>query len=515
MNTEWRKYAPICLIVSLAALVFSAGYYFVVRKFDIPLQVGLTIIIIGIALFAVLDPERVRAFFTGRQVKYGSNSVIFTIAVLGILVVVNFLGYKYSTKWDLTEDKDNTLAPETIQALKTLPGKVSAIAFFSPQTPRTQADGLLSNLKANSSGNFDYKFVDPVADPITANQYKITTDGTIVLTLNNQTEQVKLVSEEEVVTSIIKLINPTQHAVYFLTGHGEHDPMATDDASFGQVKTVLESKNYLVNTLNLIANPSIPTNAEEIIIAGPQKPLSADEVKLLKQFVDGGKSIIVLEDPTILTQFGTDPDPLAVYLQTDWGIDLSNDFVVDPNSQTPSQAVANEYGDHPIVKKLAGMITIFPSSRSVVAAQTPPQNVTLTSLVLTAQTAWGEMDLAGLQQNKVNYDAGIDVAGPVPLAVAGSNSATNGRVVVIGNSNFAITKNYSAYGNGDFMINSIDWAAQQDKLISLTPKKVTQRILVPPQNIVMNLLVLGSIFLMPGLILIAGIVVWVQRKKRG
>jgi ABC-type uncharacterized transport system involved in gliding motility auxiliary subunit len=125
------------------------------------------------------------------------------------------------------------------------------------------------------------------------------------------------------------------------------------------------------------------------------------------------------------------------------------------------------------------------------------------------------MDLAGLQQNKVNYDAGIDVAGPVPLAVAGSNSTTNGRVVVIGNSNFAITKNYSAYGNGDFMINSIDWAAQQDKLISLTPKKVTQRILVPPQNIVMNLLVLGSIFLMPGLILIAGIVVWVQRKKRG
>lgn len=515
MKTEWRKYAPICLIVSLAALVFSAGYYFVVRKIDIPLQIGLTFIIVGIALFAVLDPERVRAFFTGRQAKYGSNVVIFTIAVLGILVVVNFLGYKYSTKWDLTEDKDNTLAPETIQALKTLPGKVNAIAFFSPQIPRTQADALLSNLKANGSGNFDYKFVDPVADPITANQYKITTDGTIVLTLNNLTEQVKLVSEEEVVTSIIRLINPTKHAVYLLTGHGEHDPMATDDTSFGQVKTVLESKNYLVNSLNLIANPSIPSDAEEIIIAGPQKPLSADEVKLLKQFVDGGKSIIVLEDPTILTQFGTDPDPLAEYLKTDWGIDLSNDFVVDPNSQTPSQAVANEYGDHPIVKKLAGMITIFPSSRSVVASQTPPQNVTLTSLVLTAQTAWGEMDLAGLQQNKVNYDAGIDVAGPVPLAVAGSNSSTNGRIVVVGNSNFAITKNFSAYGNGDFMINSIDWAAQQDKLISLTPKKTTQRILVPPQNIVMNLLVLGSIFLMPGLILIAGIVVWVQRKKRG
>ncbi len=88
-----------------------------------------------------------------------------------------------------------------------------------------------------------------------------------------------MVSEEEIVTSIIKLINPTKHAVYFLTGHGEHDPMASDDTSYGQVKTVLESKNYVVNTLNLIANPIIPSDAEEIIIAGPQKPLSTGEVE--------------------------------------------------------------------------------------------------------------------------------------------------------------------------------------------------------------------------------------------
>lgn len=515
MKTEWRKYAPIGLLVSLTAFIFSAAYYFVVRKFDIPFQIGLTFIVIGIAFYAILDPEKVRAFFTGRQVRYGSNSIVLIIAILGILIVVNFLGNKYSTKWDLTEDKENTLAPETIQALKTLSGKVTAIAFFSPQYPREQAEGLLSNLKTNGSGNFDYQFIDPVADPITANKYGITTDGTVVLSLNDQTEQVKLVSEEEIVTSVIKLINPTLHAVYFLTGHGEHDPLATDDTSYGQVKTVIESKNYVVSTLNLIANPAIPTDAEEIIIAGPQKPLSTGEVELLKQFVDGGKSIIVLEDPTPLTKFGTDPDPLTAYLQSDWGIGLSDDFVIDPNSQTPSQAVANEYGDHPIVKKLSGMITIFPSARSVVASQTPPENITLTTLVLTAQQAWGEADLAGLQQNIANYEAGIDVAGPVPLAVAGSNTTTNGRIVVIGNSNFAITKNFTAYGNGDFMVNSIDWAAQQDKLINLTPKKTTQRLLVPPQNLVMNLLVLGSLFLMPFLILIAGISVWIQRKKRG
>ena len=100
-----------------------------------------------------------------------------------------------------------------------------------PSIHANRQKALLSNLKTNSSGNFDYQFIDPVADPITANKYSITTDGTIVLLLNDQIEQVKLVSEEEIVTSIIKLINPTKHAVYFLTGHGEHDPLGTDDTA--------------------------------------------------------------------------------------------------------------------------------------------------------------------------------------------------------------------------------------------------------------------------------------------
>lgn len=515
MKPEWRKFAPICLFVSLAAIVFSGSYYFIFRKLDIPLQIGLAFVIIGIAFFAVLDPEKVRTFFTGRQIKYGSNFLVFAIAVIGILAVVNFLANRYSIKWDLTEDKTNTLAPETIEALKSLPEKVDAIAFFSPQFPKEQAESLLTNLKSNSSGNFDFQFIDPVADPLTANKYEITTDGSIVLTMDDRKEQIKLATEEEIVTSIIKLMNPTQHAVYFLTGHGERDPLGTDDNSYSQVKSVLESKNYRINTLNLIANTQIPADAEEIIIAGPIKPLTPEEVNLLKQFVDSGRSLILLQDPSPLTQFDNSTDPMADYLMSDWGIQINNDFVIDPNSQYFAQAVANEYGDHPIVQKLAGLITIFPSSRSITSSATPPANITLTTLVWTNAQAWGETDLEGLQQNQVTFNEGTDLPGPVPLAIAGSNSVSNGRIVVVGNSSFPITKYYSAFGNGDFIINAIDWAAQQDQLISLTPKKATQRFLVPPQNVIMNLLVLGSVFLMPGLILLTGIIVWVQRRKRG
>ena len=96
--------------------------------------------------------------------------------------------------------------------------------------------------------------------------------------------------------------------------------LGTDDTSYGQVKTVLESKNYIVSTLNLIANPKIPSDAEEIIIAGPQKPLSSGEVELLSNSLMEENPSLSLKIPLPLTKFGTYPDPLAEYLQNDWGI---------------------------------------------------------------------------------------------------------------------------------------------------------------------------------------------------
>jgi ABC-type uncharacterized transport system involved in gliding motility auxiliary subunit len=65
------------------------------------------------------------------------------------------------------------------------------------------------------------------------------------------------------------------------------------------------------------------------------------------------------------------------------------------------------------------------------------------------------------------------------------------------------------------MINSVDWAAAQEGLISLTPKENIERLIIPPGRYTMNLILLGSVFILPGLILLAGVLVWVQHRQRG
>ena len=64
-----------------------------------------------------------------------------------------------------------------------------------------------------------------------------------------------------------------------------------------RAKATLESKNYSVKPLSLLVENKIPEDASVIVIAGPIKPVSENEVKLLKDYLAGGGSLIVMGYP--------------------------------------------------------------------------------------------------------------------------------------------------------------------------------------------------------------------------
>src|SRR5215211_5640599 len=314
------------------------------------LIVSAGLIILGLAAYAIMEPDWVRRFFTGRQARYGSNALVMTIAFLGILIVGNVLAYQNQVPIaDLTEDKVNTLSPELATALETLPEKVTASAFFSQGSKTESAEQLLSNIKANSNGKFDYQFINPDRDPQAALNAGITGDGKILLQMGDRKEIVAFASETEILKGMLRLLNPGSDVVYFLTGHGERDIEQPAETAMTRAKTTLESKNYTVKTLNLLVENQIPEDASLIVIAGPVQPVSEDEVNLLKEYLAKGGSLIVMEDPTVLTEFGDASDPLSEMLAQDWGITLNNDIVIDLNSPQITTAAAAYYDfSHPV-----------------------------------------------------------------------------------------------------------------------------------------------------------------------
>jgi ABC-type uncharacterized transport system involved in gliding motility auxiliary subunit len=516
MDNKWRRFAPVGLYISLAAAILAVGLYFVQRQITLGLEVCLGFVIIGLALYAVLDPDRVRVALTGRQARYGSNALVLSVAFLGILVVVNYLVFNNTKRWDLTQDKSSTLAPETITTLSSLSSPVKAQAFFSSDLPFEQAKSLLDEYKLRSKGRFQYQQIDPVKDPVAAEQANNPPDGSIVLTMGDNHQLVTSVTEQGLTSGLVRLLNPETRVIYFMTGHGERSVDQSDNKNYTLARRVLEGKNYTVKTLNLLADNKIPDDAKVIVIPGPEKPVSQEEVALLDQYLAKGGALIAMEEPVALTQFGDAPDPLSDYLVKNWGITLAQDAVVDPNSRYGlSFAVGIPSADHPITQKLTTQVSVMPTARSL-TINNPPSGKTSSELVKTTPNAWGETDMANLMAgNPPTFDVRTDTKGPVILAAAAQDLQNRGRLVVFGDVDFADDENYQAYANGDLFINSVDWAAGQENIINLTPKQTTARMMLPPQQASMNLIMLGTVIIIPGMALVAGVFVFFQRRRRG
>lgn len=481
---------------------------------NLGLQISLGVMVIGLALYAILAPDAIRRFLSGRQVRYGSNSVILSLAFVGIIVVVNTIAFQNPKSWDMTEDKSNTLAPQTLQTLASLPDTVVATAFYSMNLDSTGADELLLKFKNSSAGKFDYRFVDPDLDPVAARQAGVTGDGKILLQMGETKEIASYADEQELTRTMIRLISPEKRAVYFLEGHGEATLDGSTEMDLSRAKSTLESKNYTVNSLNLFTSPGIPADALAVIVAGPMKPLSEGEVQQLKEYVAGGGSLIVMENPIALTDFGGAADPLAEYLSSDWGIILNDDIVIDLiNSQNPLQAVSSNIGMHPITQNLTqNYVVVLPQARSL-SMGAEKENVTLTPIILTTEKSWGESEFTSIDQ--IQFDEGKDIPGPLNLIISGENSATGGRVVVAGNSLFATNSSFDVYGNGNMFINSVDWAAEQENLLNLTPREPITRTFTAPNNITFVVMIITTVLVLPGLVVFLGISAWAARRKRG
>jgi ABC-type uncharacterized transport system involved in gliding motility auxiliary subunit len=83
--------------------------------------------------------------------------------------------------------------------------------------------------------------------------------------------------------------------------------------------------------------------------------------------------------------------------------------------------------------------------------------------------------------------------------------------VVIGNSQFAMNPYLTQLRNGDLFYNAIDWLAADENLISIRPKSATNRRINLSAGQASALKWL-DLFFLPGLVILAGILIWLKRR---
>jgi ABC-type uncharacterized transport system involved in gliding motility auxiliary subunit len=504
-------------IASFGPALIIAGYvyYSIQNVWNIPVQIVLYAGAVLTVVLLALNLGKIKGAFKRRSTQYGTNSLVMTIIVVGILGMVNFLGKKHHKRVDLTSAKLYSLSDQSKKVIEGLKGEVKVLYF--DREPSQSLDDLMAEYRGVDSSKVDFKRIDPQKDPAQAKQHGITRFKETVVTYGNKSEKVETPQEEAITNAILKVTREKNKVIYFLEGHNENDISNNQEAKgMAVAKKAIENQNYEAKTLNLAQNPKMPEDCAVLLIAGPKVGLLPTELPLIDKYVDAGGKVLLLQDPD--TNSGLDE------LLKKWKIGLENDIVVDSSGlgqllgMGPAAPLVTSYESHAITKDLSRTMTFFPLARSVKTVENSGSSFSSSILFKTSESSWGEMNLKG---GSARFDEGVDTKGPVPLGIVSTKSVSaaegekkygkEARVVVIGDSDFASNNYFPQQRNGDLFMNAVSWLAEDEDLISVRPKSQENRsIQLTRANA--SVLFWMTLVLLPAGALVSGILVWLRRR---
>jgi ABC-type uncharacterized transport system involved in gliding motility auxiliary subunit len=464
--------------------------------------------------------------FSRRQLLAEANAGIFIVAVIGIVCLINYIGSRRHYEWDLTKNKRYTLSNFSKSVVNKLKDKVQVTAFipkpsnFTPQfgQMRQTAQDLLNQYQAVND-RIDWKFVDPFFDRATATAKGIKTTPTILIETPGKRQEATEVTEKDVTAAFLKLETGQKKKIYFLQGHGELDPDESQpENSISNVKLILTDQQHEVDKLTLLGKTkTVPDDAAALVIAGPKFPLRQDETSAIQDYLTKGGHVLVL--------VGQAPkSPSMNDLLKPWGVNVGTDQVVDLVSTIAGSnmpAVVN-YETHDITKDLKRVATIYPAARSVTPTKPAPPGVTVTALMKSSQSSWGETNLKGTPSldskdlpGPVTMGVAItkDLSGPAPTgSTAGGKTGKITRLVVLGSADMAANDftQLQGAGNAYLVANAINWLAEEEALVNIPPKEDT------PQNITLTdpqrRVISTTVYALPLAAIIMGCFVWWKRR---
>ena len=465
--------------------------------------------LVCLIIFFVIHFEALKAFSFQRSTRMGANSVLMVVLFAGILAIVNFLGARHSQRWDFSETQHFTLAPQTHRVLRSLSRDVKITVFTQDRSQAFNTYRDLLDTYRQATNKITVQFVDPERQPNIAREYGITRIDTAVLESGPQTVRVNAPSEVELTGALIRVSKETKKRIVFLEGHGERSVEDRERGGLALAKEALIKQGYDVGTVALLQESAVPDNTSVLVVAGPRRPVTAEEKERIHAYVATGGHLLVLIDPD--TQAALDD------LLRRWGVEIGPGVLVDLQDRLAqgdlTALLVRTFTEHEITQDLTSAV-LFPLSRHVIFQEELAKEWDYVPLARTSPRSWAETDMKG---RVVSYSEKEDVQGPLALAAAltlkkaPEEGKPRSAVVVVGNSTFASNAYLNFPGNTDFFLHTAGWLAEERDLISIAPKEPALRPFIPNPTQDRVLLYI-QVFFLPAATFVWGMLVW--RKRR-
>jgi ABC-type uncharacterized transport system involved in gliding motility auxiliary subunit/ABC-type transport system involved in multi-copper enzyme maturation permease subunit len=515
---------------------------------DVVYFLSTTALFVMLALGAVLRERLSHGRAEWRRMRIG-------VAVVALLVLgVNLLGSYLRGRIDLTTGNLFTLEEGTRDLLGDLDDIVEIRLFASTELPpelqlqlRDVRD-VLADMENAANGNLRVSVVDPDEDtdaateaeelgiyPVEFNvmredQFDIRrgyygyairyADRSEVTPIINRTDDL-----EYRLASTIYDMTTTEHVgIGYVQGFGAQ--------RLGDVPGIVEDlgQRYEMRAVDLERDSAdVPSDLEILVVMGPTTPLDSSAVRRVRDFVDRGGATFMMLEPVTIGEESPIPAPFRSGLEpllADRGVSLSTSLVLDLASHQnvnmgtqgffqvilpyPLFPIARPAAPHPITSGLNQLLVPWAGALQI----SDSANVT---------PLWQTTDAGALQPPGMPIMPDQEWAIPqeemgvrtVAAAVTPPEGDARGRMVVVGDADFAGGQfAQSSPNNFAFLVNSIDWLAQDEALIGIRSKDRTPPTLVFESDTTRNVLRWGNLVGVPLLFVLFGLLRVTGRRRR-
>ncbi len=508
------------------------------------------------------------------------NNIFFrTIIVIAIVIILNLIFSNFYWHFDLTENHIYTLSPVTKKILKNLDDIITVKVYFSKDLPtnlalvKTEVRDLLRDFNNYSGGKIKVDFEDPGENTdlaqkvrmlgipklqfntISNDKYSVTAGYLgMALFFEDQKDVLPVVQsvdnlEYDLVRGIKHLQKGQKNKIYFVNGHEEIDA----DQGLKLLKDNLK-KEYNLSNINLTSIDRVPEDAQTLIIAGPQKDFSEDELYVLDQFLMRGGSLLLADEGVKLgdnLSAQVSKEDNLYSLIDSYGIKIQHNLVLDAsNSMAPfssgfitfnvpypfwPKVIQSGFNsDNVMVNKLESLVLPWSSALDL---HNSDDNTQIIPLVMSSSKSWLQDKDYNLDPN-AKYDFNTLKLGSHPMAafISGQidsyfkdkdkskikgfqadsfrDSTAAARIIVVGDSDFMKDSFLRAHPeNLLFAQNILDGLSQDSDLISIRSRGVTNRPLKELGISQKNFWKYFNIFAMAVLVIVYGVVRSFLRKK--
>ena len=408
-----------------------------------------------------------------KKIRYGVWSIVLTIAVILVVMLVNYVfgeaEDRFAWTLDLSVNRQFSISDETRSVVEALQEDVHIYTLYSESSSSAQRQMMEEILKHYEAiGHVKTENLDMLANPASVSRFR--------------TEDTQL-------------------------------------AQLHHVTDALRARNYEPRELHLSNTDAVVREGDVVVAVAPSQDLSETEYESLKAFLAEGGRLYYASNyvsgalpyfDMLLSLYGLEVDKgllvedvgyVEYYYRNQ--LYLMPDIHLEPEEAQMNAAAGFERGDY----------VVLPQSQAIRTTEMRDMGVLYESVLTTSPKAYIKSELT---QSTTLEREEKDESGTFHMAVAMQQSRDSGmdtRIFVVGNALFLMDSSlFTAYDNDELLFSPLSWLVGAGTSIQVPARNMGSYVIRMPSNTVYHALTILVIGVIPAVILISGMIVWRRRR---